>query len=72
MKIIEGKRTKKLKKLLIKKYDRQYRIDTYDIREKDDCIVISGYDLNDMYFQIKHTGKYKIEETEDTMFIELK
>lgn len=58
-------------KLTVKKYDRQYTIDFYDFRIKEDTLHISGYDLNGMYFQLKHKGKYKIVETETATFIHL-
>lgn len=61
-----------MKRLVVKKRDRQYIIDDHDVRTKEDIILISGYDLNGMYFQIKHIGRYKIEETEASILIELK
>jgi hypothetical protein len=62
-----------LKKLVVKKRDRQYIIDYHEVKILENkIIIISGYDFEGMYFQIKHEGKYEIVETEVTMIIELK
>lgn len=56
----------------IYKKDRKYIIEYPDIRLKENEILISGYDLNGMYFQIKHTGKYSIRDHEAVKLIYLK
>jgi hypothetical protein len=58
-------------KVTVKKNARQYIIDFYDLRKKEDEIFISGYDVNGVYFQMKHKGKYRIVETEASTFIYL-
>lgn len=72
MKIIEGRKTGKLRTAKVYKKDRKYIIEFPDIRLNENEILISGYDLNGMYFQIKHTGKYSIRDSEAVKLIYLK
>lgn len=59
-----------MKKLIIKKNDTEYVIDFYDIRYTPEFTVISGYDVNGMYYQMK-IKKYSKVETETAIHFEI-